>query len=197
LPESPTAAIDWLPEVTTRNGVITDLVAWSAAVEEVNNPIHRAAYLLGLYSGMRLTEVLTLEWARVYDDRIHIPVNKSRRDFWLPITGAHHRILEPLRAIDDRWVFPSPKARDGHVVALERVGWTFHSLRHTFASIGVEVGHLEETVGRLLNHSVGGITSRYVKVDCEALRPVMQSIVDEITRRLNGTRRLNSSRQLE
>src|SRR5688500_9698065 len=54
---------------------------------------------------------------------------------------------QPIRAtvvLDSRWCFPSPKARHGHVVALERIPpWTFHSLRHTFASIGVELGHLE------------------------------------------------------
>ena len=64
---------------------------------------------------------------------------------------------------------------------------TMHSLRHTFASIGAEIGVPDDIIARLLNHSSSKITSRYIAVDVEALREPMQKIVNEIMRRLNAS----------
>jgi integrase len=48
---------------------------------------------------------------------------------------------------------------------------TIHSLRHTFATVGVEAGVPEEVVGRLLNHTSRTITGqRYVRPNLTFLR---------------------------
>jgi integrase len=66
-------------------------------------------------------------------------------------------------------------------------GVTIHSLRHTFASVGAEIGVPDDIIARLLNHSSSKITSRYIAVDVEALREPMQKIVDELVKRLNAS----------
>ena len=63
---------------------------------------------------------------------------------------------------------------------------TLHSLRHTFATVGVEAGIPEEVVGRLLNHASKTITGqRYVKPKLDFLRSAMEMVVAELRKRLD------------
>ena len=62
---------------------------------------------------------------------------------------------------------------------------TLHSLRHTFATVGVEAGVPEEVMGRLLNHASKTITGqRYVKPKLDFLRSAMAMVVEELAKRL-------------
>ena len=188
LPEPPTFGIEWYPEAKTLNAPIRDLVAWQQAVEAIDNPVHRAAYRLGLFTGLRRSEIEGLEWARI-DDAIHLPTTKSGREFWLPLVEVHHRILDEVRGLDDRWVFPA-SSTSGHIVAWDHdhVPGTLHSLRHTFATVAVEAGVPEEVVGRLLNHASRTITGqRYVRPNLDFMRAAMKVITDELERRLNAS----------
>src|SRR5690606_36128839 len=67
-----------------------------------------------------------------------------------PIVEAHHAILEPLRELSRQWLFPSTKSASGHITSPEDLPWSPHAHRHTFSTIAMEAGILEEIVGRLL-----------------------------------------------
>ena len=95
------------------------------------------------------TEALTLEWKN-YEDRIHLPMTKNGRSFDLPILPLHHEILAPLRDLHQKWVFPSPKGPDGRLTSPQRLSWSPHAHRRTFATVAMEAGVFEEIVGRLL-----------------------------------------------
>lgn len=59
------------------------------------------------------------------------------------------------------------------------------SLRHTFATVGVEAGVPEEVVGRLLSHASKTIIGAAVcEAELDFLRSAMQVIVDELDPRL-------------
>jgi integrase len=185
LPDPPTNGMEWYPEAKTLNAPIRDLVAWREAVEQIDNPIHRKAYLFALFTGLRRSEIENLEWDRT-DDAIHLPTTKSGREFWLPLVEEHHRLLDPVRGLDDRWVFPAD-SKSGHIVAWDHdhVPGTLHSLRHTFATVAVEAGIPEEVVGRLLNHASKTITGqRYVRPNLDFMRSAMQIATNELRRRL-------------
>jgi hypothetical protein len=185
LPEPPTFGIEWYPEAKTLNAPIRDLVAWQRAVEAIDNLVHRAAYRFALFTGMRRSEIEGLEWSRI-DDAIHLPITKSGREFWLPLVEAHRRILDDVRGLDDRWVFPASSA-SGHIVAWDHdhVPGTLHSLRHTYATTAVEAGIPEEVVGRLLNHASKTITGqRYVRPNLDFMRAAMKVVVEELESRL-------------
>ena len=190
LPEPPTNGMEWYPEAKILNAPIRDLLAWREAVEGIENVIHRTAYFFALLTGLRRSEIESLEWDRI-DDAIHLPTTKSGREFWLPLVEEHHRILDPVRGLDDRWVFPAD-SRSGHIVAWDHddVPGTLHSLRHTFATVAVEAGIPEEVVGRLLNHASKTITGqRYVRPNLDFMRSAMQIVTDELKRRLQEDRR--------
>lgn len=91
-----------------------------------------------------------------------------------------------LVAPKTRWVFPS-FAKSGHLEGWNHasVPGTRHSLRHTFATVGVEAGLPEEVMGRLLNHASKTITGqRYVKPKLDFLRSAIAMVVEELLRRL-------------
>lgn len=185
LPVSPTTGMEWYPEARRLNAPIRDLVAWREAVDRIQNPVHRTAYWLALFTGMRRSEIERLEWDRI-DDAIYLPITKSGREFWLPLVETHHRLFDPVRGLDDRWVLPA-RSKTGHLGSWEResIPGTIHSLRHTFATVGVEAGLPEEVVGRLLNHASRTITgARYVRPRLDFLRGAMEIVVSELERRL-------------
>jgi len=186
LPECPTMAIEWYPEQPDGR-VIEDLVKWRIAVDALQNPIHKVFYELALFTGFRKTELLTLDWKNVHEDHIHLPVTKNGRSFDLPITQTHHEILAPLRGLSREWVFPSPKSMDGYITRPQRLLWSPHAHRRTFATVAMEAGVLEEIVGRLLNHTPLSITGRrYARPSLDALRPAMQVACDELSKRIEG-----------
>jgi len=85
-------------------------------------------------------------------------------------------------------VFPS-YGETGHIVAWDHksVPGTLPSLRHTFATVGVEAGVPEEVMGRLLNHASKTITSqRYVKPKLDFLRSAMVVVIEELEWRRAG-----------
>ena len=183
LPECPTMAIEWFEE-KPNGSVISDLKAWRHTLDGLYNPIHAVFYELLLYTGFRKSEAFTLEWKHVHEDHIHLPMTKNGRSFDLPILQLHHEILVPLRGLDKQWVFPSPKAPDGHLSAPQRIQWSPHAHRRTFATVAMEAGVLEDVVGRLLNHTPLSITGqRYVKPSLAALRPSMEAVCVALQKR--------------
>jgi len=183
LGECPAIAIEWF-EDKPDGRIINDLKDWRVTIDGLDNPIHRVFYELLLFTGLRKTEALTLQWQQIQEDRIHLPMTKNGRSFDLPIFQLHHEILAPLRPLGRKWVFPSPKSVVGHITKPERLKYNPHMHRRTFATVAMEAGVLEEVVGRLLNHTPLSITGRrYVRPSLDALRPAMQMGCDELVKR--------------
>jgi integrase len=186
LPECPTMAIEWYEEKPDGR-IIENLVDWRQAVDALDNPIHRAFYELMLFTGLRKGEAMTLEWKNIHADRIHLPMTKNGRSFDLPILPVHHDILAPLESLSSKWVFPSPKSSAGHITGTRKLQWSPHAHRRTFATVAMEVGVLEEVVGRLLNHTPLSITGqRYTMPSLDALRPAMEVVCAGLAERQSG-----------
>jgi integrase len=194
LPENPCAGVRLVDPEPTRNRPIADLPAWSKAVHEIESVVHRAAYRLALLTGMRRSEIEGLRWGEIdvgNDACIHLPPdrNKSGRDFHLPLVRQHVELLEQVRGLHSDWVFPSKRSASGHIENFRHDGvpGTLHSLRHTFATVGVEAGVPEEVIGRLLNHAPRSITgSRYVRPNLTFLRASIQIVSDTVMERCNA-----------
>jgi integrase len=194
LPENPCAGMRLVDPEPTLNRPITDLAEWSKQVDGIESLVHRAAYRLALLTGMRRSEIEGLRWDEVdvgNDAHIHLPPdrNKSARDFYLPLVREHIALFDQVRGLNEVWVFPSKRAGSGHVANFRHgnVPGTLHSLRHTFATVGVEAGVPEEVIGRLMNHASKSITgSRYVRPNLGFLRAAMQVVVDELEKRTNA-----------
>jgi integrase len=158
-------------------------------------PMLHEMLLLALRTGLRLGEIIGLEWQDVDLDNgvLHIRRSvvrgisaspKSNRERHIPLVSS---VYDVLRA---RWrssglVFPRPDGgpltyiiagnairRACRAVGLRPVGW--HALRHTFASQLVAMGVPISSVQQLLGHATIQMTTRYVHVTHSMLCDAVQ-----------------------
>ena len=182
LGECPTMAIEWFPEPASGK-IIDDLGLWKEAVDGLENDVHRAFYRFLLFTGLRLSEALSLRWDQVHADHLHLRMTKNGRPFDLPLLVEHHGILQPMQAYRSDYVFPGTR-HALHLKSPERIAWSAHAHRRTFATVAAQAGLWEEQIGRLLNHTPQSVTgAHYVKVGPEELRPSMQTVVDAFKRK--------------
>lgn len=127
-------------------------------------------------TGARLSEMLTLRWSYVDAERrtLRLPDSKTgaKTIYLSPEAVA---ILHDLPRLDGNpWVFPGHIA-GRHLVNIQKP-WRslrakaglndvrIHDLRHSFASISIEVGGTLPIIGALLGHSQAQTTARYSHV---------------------------------
>ncbi|MFI5298801.1 MAG: tyrosine-type recombinase/integrase [Polyangiales bacterium] len=150
----------------------------------------RTIVLIALNTGLRKSELLTLRWHDLDFKNRMIRVERSkngeRRD--VPMTGTVHDLFQRIpRRVDTAYVFANP---DGTPQADTKTAWgnalrrsgiqdfTFHDLRHTFASNLVMNGVDIRTVQTLLGHKDITMTMRYAHLSPEHLRDAI-SVLDE------------------
>ncbi|MDH4218569.1 MAG: tyrosine-type recombinase/integrase [Candidatus Aminicenantes bacterium] len=131
---------------------------------------------IALHTGMRLGEILNLQWDQIdfQGQSICVEKTKSGRSRTIPINPLLFKELKELRSVNGQspYVFPNPDTgkplttvKTGFNAACRRAGiegLRFHDLRHTFGSRLVQKGVDIETVRSLLGHSSITITQRYV-----------------------------------
>ncbi len=158
----------------------------------------RTTILLALRTGLRLGELLALQWSDVDLDagRIHVRQNvvrgivgtpKSGRARLVPLSddaraalAAHHHARGPLVFCDASGQMLTAK-RAGTAIdaafkksALSHSGW--HVLRHSFASQLVMRGVSLKAVQELLGHSTIQMTMRYAHLAPEVVRDAVQRL---------------------
>jgi site-specific recombinase XerD len=139
------------------------------AAIEAACPEHLSELELALNTGLRLSEQYTLRWQDVSSIRrtLTIPRSKNGATRHVPLNQATLRALEALQVRANgsefvcgglntprRWFEPAVKT-----AGLQSFTW--HCLRHTFASRLVMAGVDIRTVQELLGHKTIGMTVRY------------------------------------
>ncbi|MXY33766.1 MAG: tyrosine-type recombinase/integrase, partial [Boseongicola sp. SB0664_bin_43] len=180
------------------------LPRWRAGIEAVVvNPAVRDIFLIGLYTGMRRGEVVSLRWERVDLERrvLRVDETKTGVPLELPVTRQLAAIFERLRsdcdgeaAPSEGWVFPSPKkAKSGHVADIARfyedIGkaagtrFWFHGLRNAFITVAERELMLPRSLTkRLVNHARPSDVTEGYAADwtVDQLREPAQHVADRI-----------------
>lgn len=160
-------------------------------------------WLLAL-TGCRRNEIVRLQWSAVDAAGKVLRLSDSK-------TGASVRplgdqALKLLNTIPHQnytsFVFPAPRGNidapprpfGGMQGAWERIRERaelpkdifLHTLRHSFASVAGDLGLADSTIGAMIGHSSGTVTSRYVHRLDALLVATTDKVVSEIWRQMTG-----------
>ena len=135
-----------------------------------------------LLTGLRQKNVTHLEWSQVDLRRktawIHADQAKARQPIGVPLSDAVCAILRARRGQSDQWVFPYQGRALGKIKtawrkALKRAsieGFTWHGLRHTWASWHVQAGTPVPILKELGGWSTLSMVTKYAHLAPEHLR---------------------------
>ncbi len=155
-----------------------------------------AAIRLLIFTGARLSEILTLRWEHVDLDnqRIILPQSKTGKK----VVYLSQPAIEVLISIEQtsQYVIQGRKP-DAHLVNLEkpwrriraRVGLDdvrLHDLRHSFASVAAGLGEGLPMIGRLLGHTQAATTHQYAHLADDPVRTANERIGEAISGMMRG-----------
>jgi len=180
------------------------LPCWRAGIDaEATVPGTRDILLFGIYTGMRLGEILTLQWDRVDLEKgiLRVEETKTGEPLELPVTRQLETILERRLHAEaenreknpDGWLFPSKVSKTGHIQDIRHlyplisrtggVKFWFHALRNCFITVAEREMMLPRSLTkRLVNHARPSDVTEGYAADwtVEQLREPAQRIADRI-----------------
>ncbi len=168
-----------------------------------------AGVRLFLLTGCRLGEIVQLKWNEVDLATPCLRLEDSKEGASVrPIGQAAVSVLASLQP-DTGSPFVLPAARGTGSFAslddaLERIvaragleGITSHTLRHSFASVGGDLGFSESTIGAIIGHAGSTITSRYIHLLDSVLLAAADKISARIAAALGGEEMMAQGGQIE
>lgn len=151
-----------------------------------------AAIRLLIFSGCRLSEILTLKWSYInWDlDALFLPDSKTGAKT-IPLNGPARLILENQPVIEENEFIFTGHRESQHLVGLghiwqrirERAGIPdvrIHDLRHSYASVGAAAGLGLPQIGALLGHTQASTTERYAHLSTGTLKAATELIGERI-----------------
>ena len=156
-----------------------------------------AAIRLLIFTGCRLSEILTLRWEYVDFERqvLRLPESKTGQKV-VPLNAPARELLTGMTRDPSGWVIPGAKI-GAHLVNLEKP-WRrirakaglddvrLHDLRHSFASFGAASGLSLPIIGALLGHTQAATTKRYAHLADDPLRQASEAVGQRIAAAMKG-----------
>lgn len=172
----------------------SELARLAAALHEAQaaQPFAVAAIRLLLFTGCRLSEILSLKWEMVNlaGRTVRLPDSKTGAKTVMLNAPARLLLSELPKISGNPHVFPGRKTA-GHFVGLNHVwarvrsaallpGVRLHDLRHSFASVAVGAGASMPLIGGLLGHADVRTTARYAHLSDNSLQEAAERVGDHI-----------------
>lgn len=170
---------------TSRDRFVTpdELPRLWAALQHEPNPFVRGAFVVGLLTGARRSEVLSMQWADLDlgQSLWRIPVTKAGRPHYIPLPiPVIEELLKLPRLEGNPFVFcgrwgkqhlinvSKPWKRIRKEAGLDDV--RIHDLRRTLGSWLVAAGASLPLIGKTLNHSQVSTTQIYARMQLDPVR---------------------------
>lgn len=191
---NPCLRIKKFPEVSRDRFVKPDeLPRFWKALQDEPNPYVRGAFFVGLLTGARRDEVLTMKWADLdlRQGLWTIPTTKAGRSHVIPLPSPVIQELQKLpRMADNPYVFCG-RWNHGHLVNVAKP-WRrirkqagledvrIHDLRRTLGSWLVAAGASLPLIGKALNHSNVSTTQVYARLQVDAVRTALEANAEKM-----------------
>jgi len=127
--------------------------------------------IVGLHTGMRLGEILSITVDSIKSDAegdwIHLETTKNGDERWVPMNSQCKSSLQaldfnPARVFNEKQFYKTWDIARSHIAPNDK-GFTFHTIRHTFASTAAnELSVNTLVLGQLLGHKQPTTTAKYV-----------------------------------
>ena len=145
------------------------LIATPMQNEEV-----KRAYLFSCFCGLRISDILGLKWKDVFVDngqyRLAVAMQKTKEPINLPLSNEALKWMPERgdKAVDEH-VFELPTTVNQLIKPWAKAAgiskrFTFHTARHTFATMLLTLGADLYTVSKLLGHTSVKMTQVYAKI---------------------------------
>ena len=182
------------PEELARLGTALD----QATTQELASPYAIAALRLLIFTGARLSEILTLRWSFVDFERraLLLPDSKTGQKT-IPLNAPAIEVLKALPRLQN-----NPFVIVGHIHGTRMVNlqkpWRriraiaglddvrIHDLRHTWASVSVATGGSLPIIGRALGHSQPSTTQRYAHLTDTPVHQLSQATGEHLANALKA-----------
>lgn len=136
-------------------------------------------YLFACYCGLRLSDVVTLQWNHIDFDKglivkkqvktkieVKAPLFDRAREILIRVLPSKDKIGSEERVFGDAlYPYINKKLKELAVLAGIKKHLTFHSSRHTFATLLVMDGVSIYKIQKFLGHKSVNMTERYLKFD--------------------------------
>lgn len=142
----------------------------------MKNGAVKSAYLFSCFCGLRVSDIVGLKWKDVFIDngqyRLAVSMQKTKEPIYLPLsTEALKWMPERGEKTADDHVFdlPSPSMMNLLIKPWAKAAgidkrFTFHTARHTFATMMLTLGADLYTTSKLLGHADVKMTQVYAKI---------------------------------
>lgn len=132
------------------------------------------AYLFSCFSGLRISDIRLLKWKNIVteDGQVFATLfmQKTGKELRIPLPGKAIETM-PIRGNDEDYVFPLPSnptiednLKKWAEAAEIKKHLTFHTARHTYATLLLTLGADLYTVSKMLGHTNIATTQIYAKV---------------------------------
>ena len=142
----------------------------------MKNEAVKQAYLFSCFCGLRISDIIGLKWRNVYVDngqyRLEVVMQKTKEPIYLPLSPEALRWM-PKRGdkTSEDYVFDLPSTTHINILLkpwAKAAGidkkFSFHTARHTFATMMLTLGADLYTTSKLLGHTDVKMTQVYAKI---------------------------------
>lgn len=142
----------------------------------MENEAIKDAYLFSCFCGLRISDIIRLQWKDVFVDggqyRLSVSMQKTKEPIYLPLSSEALKWM-PERGYktpeDKVFDLPSPNTINILIKPWAKAAgiskrFTFHTARHTFATMMLTLGADLYTTSKLLGHADVKMTQVYAKI---------------------------------
>ena len=142
----------------------------------MKNEAVKRAYLFSCFCGLRVSDIVSLKWKDVFIDngqyRLSVSMQKTKEPIYLPLSPEALKWM-PERggkaAEEHVFDLPSPSMMNLLIKPWAKAAgidkrFTFHTARHTFATMMLTLGADLYTTSKLLGHADVKMTQVYAKI---------------------------------